>query len=113
MNRSAYFDRVSALGCMVCGAWPQIHHIGGGSAADAGIRRGLSQKVSDEHVVPLCSYHHVGDQGIHKIGVRTWERLYGSQMDMWLAVQVRLEGVSPDKPVKRRKPIAKILPRVA
>lgn len=112
MTRSEYFTRVADLGCMICAAPAQIHHVVGGSAAEAGIRRGMSQKVSDEHVIPLCMWHHVGGEGIHTIGVETWEARYGNQTDMLIALSVKLEGATIDPPKPRKRSIiTKMLPR--
>lgn len=111
MNRRDYLDRIASFGCMVCRKTAQIHHIVGGSAKAAGIRRGMSQKVRDEHVIPLCELHHTGNEGIHKIGVLTWEARYGTQVDMWIAIQTKMEGVKMEEKPRKLKTIAKMLPR--
>jgi hypothetical protein len=44
---------VAELPCLVCNRQPShAHHLRFAQ------RRGLSQKVSDEYVVPLCALHH-------------------------------------------------------
>jgi DNA recombination protein Rad52 len=49
----AHLRRVAELPCLVCNRQPShAHHLRFAQ------RRGLSQKVSDEFVVPLCALHH-------------------------------------------------------
>lgn len=68
-----YMDRVARLGCALCnklgyGETPaEIHHLREG--------QGMSQRASNFLVVPLCSNHHRGSQGIH--GDRTAFKLAG------------------------------------
>jgi hypothetical protein len=48
-----YLKQVSGLPCTICGRQPShAHHLRFAQP------RGLSQKVSDEYVVPLCGLHH-------------------------------------------------------
>jgi hypothetical protein len=48
-----HLKRVAELPCLICNRQPShAHHI------KYAQRRGMSQKVSDEFVVPLCSLHH-------------------------------------------------------
>jgi hypothetical protein len=48
-----HLKRVAELPCVICNRQPShAHHIRFAQ------RRGLSQKVSDEYVVPLCALHH-------------------------------------------------------
>jgi hypothetical protein len=48
-----HLKRVSGLPCLVCNRQPShAHHLRFAQ------RRGMSQKVSDEFVVPLCALHH-------------------------------------------------------
>lgn len=75
-----YWGLVAALGCVICGAPAQIHHVHGGSMIGRGVDRGGAQKTSDWLVIPICHVHHVGDAGIdNNVGVRTWEERYGLQ----------------------------------
>ena len=75
---------------------------------------GTGQRTGDDCAIPLCLNHHTGAEGIHTIGVLTWEARYGSQLEMLIAVAVRLEA-APRKPAapKRRPALSKILPRRA
>lgn len=82
---------------------------------EAGVFKGMGQKTGDENIIPLCMDHHTGAHGIHTVGVLTWEHEYGRQVDMLIAVAVRLEA-APRKPAARRlepkiSPLPKILPR--
>ena len=113
-----HLDRVRALGCCICGQPAHAHHARGGSITQAGIHAGISQKNSDWLAIPLCPHHHTGKAGIHTIGVRSWESLYGPQkkwvdhtanllnLDLWLL------AAQPPKRC-RYKRLAKILPRRA
>lgn len=49
----AHLKRVAELPCLICSRQPShAHHLRFAQ------RRGMSQKVSDEYVVPLCALHH-------------------------------------------------------
>lgn len=72
-------DRLAGLGCVVCrnlgyGPSPsEIHHL-------IGIKyKGLSQRASHQTTIPLCPEHHRGNHGIHHMGRKPWEDLYGTQ----------------------------------
>lgn len=85
------------VGCMICEMVPaSIHHCIGGSIADAGIVHGKSQKNSDWLVLPLCYNHHQGREGLHQIGVRTWESRYQTQVSFLndLAAKVSFDLLS-------------------
>lgn len=51
--------------------------------ADAGFNTGMAQRgISDALVIPLAGKYHTGTEGIDTaIDVRTWELLYGTQME--------------------------------
>ena len=60
-----------------------IHHIHGGSAKEAGIHVGMSQRNSDWLVICLPESLHTGNQGIdYGYGVQSWERDFMPQMDI-------------------------------
>lgn len=84
-ERAERFNRLSEMGCFVCGSPPQIHHLVGGC------RRGVSQKAPDEQTIPLCQHHHTGAEGVHTLGVKTWEAHYGTQESMLMSVDQVLE----------------------
>lgn len=89
-----HFDKVAALGCIVCllakniQVAPQLHHAKGGSMKLRGVHKAMSQKTSDWLVLPLCPHHHVDGEGIHKLGVETWEERFDKQ-DFYLDVIAR------------------------
>jgi len=68
-----YMARVSRLGCIVCdtvlgyeGSPAVIHHI-----RRAGVR-------ASSPIIPLCVRHHTGEDGIHTLGRRHFERKFGT-----------------------------------
>ncbi len=72
-------NRLSELGCVVCrnigcGESPsEVHHL-------IGIQfKGLSQRASHQQTIPLCPEHHRGNHGIHHMGRKPWESVYGTQ----------------------------------
>jgi hypothetical protein len=70
------FNRLSEMGCCICGRPPQIHHLIGSQ------HRGMGQKAPDEKTIPLCQPHHTGQEGIHKMGMHPWEEMFGAQVVM-------------------------------
>ena len=79
-QEQAYMGRVAELGCVICGGIPEIHH--------NTKNRGYGAKSSNYDIMPICYNHHRGEEGIHHIGVKTWEAKYGDQDE--LVKQVRL-----------------------
>lgn len=82
MSRSklqAWRDFVASFGCMVCAGPAEIHHPRGGSVAG---EAGGGRKSGEAGIIPLCPNHHRGADGIHQIGVETWERRFGTQESM-------------------------------
>lgn len=71
-----WLDRVSGLGCIICGMPSEIHHVRLGS--------GLGRKTPDTLAIPLCARHHrTGGLGeAFHAGRRTWEEKFGSQVDL-------------------------------
>lgn len=70
-----WMSAVASMGCCVCrrqGTRPRlaaIHHIRTGI--------GMGQRASHFDVIPLCYRHHQGEEGIHHLGRRAWERAIG------------------------------------
>lgn len=70
-----YMSRVADLGCILCkhlglGETPaELHHPRTGTGA--GLR------ASHFDVLPLCPIHHRGNQGLHGMGRKAFERYYG------------------------------------
>lgn len=79
--------RVRELGCIVCrrkglGETPaSIHHAGTG----AGGRR------DDMKVLPLCPRHHAGKDGIHYLGRKVWQRIYGTETELLATIELLLQ----------------------
>lgn len=65
-----YFRKVAELGCSLCrflgdaGTPAELHHI-----RRAGVR-------AKSPIIPLCTYHHRGDRGVHGMGRKAFEREY-------------------------------------
>lgn len=56
-----WMHRVAQLPCAICGAMPvELHHIREG--------QGAAQRAQHVLVLPLCTYHHRGAEGIHGLG---------------------------------------------
>jgi hypothetical protein len=76
-------SRIAALGCCICGAPAEIHHV-----------RRYGEKRKDSKAIPLCPKHHrTGGHGvaIHE-GRKTWREKYGSE-EKWLAwVEAKLDS---------------------
>jgi hypothetical protein len=62
-------------GCWLCrylglGATPaEAHHPRTGT--------GLGRRAPDLDIIPLCWRHHRGNEGLHGMGRKAWERHYG------------------------------------
>ena len=85
-----HMGRVADLGCLICerlgaGHTPVcVHHIRDG--------QGTGQRASDFLTIPLCHEHHQGASGIHGLGTRRFERVYGvSELDL-LAMTIERLG---------------------
>jgi hypothetical protein len=67
-----HWSRVAAAGCMVCGMPPEIHHCftGGGG------------RKNHDLVIGLCHLHHRGKLGIHFMGRKKWQPLFGYEKDL-------------------------------
>ncbi|MGZ8317566.1 MAG: Ref family recombination enhancement nuclease [Telluria sp.] len=71
----AYMARVAAFGCVLCrlvfglfGVPAHVHHLKAG---------GGSLRASHYDTMPLCPEHHIGSTGIHMLGQRRFEQMYG------------------------------------
>ena len=72
-ERKERFNKLSEYGCVICRRPAEVHHLIGFKY------RGIGQKATDENTIPLCVEHHRGSQGIHHLGLKTWEIAYGEQ----------------------------------
>jgi hypothetical protein len=57
---------------MVCGDYPEIHHCGTGGGG----------RKNHDLVIGLCFLHHRGAQGIHFMGRKKWQAIYGSEKEL-------------------------------
>ena len=62
------------LGCIVCMVKdPQIHHVFTGAGG----------RKDDSKVIPLCVKHHLSsDAGIHGMGRKAWQAIYGTEAEL-------------------------------
>lgn len=63
------WERIRAHGCVICGVIAEIHHCFTGAGG----------RKDHDKVIPLCHYHHRGGAGIHSIGRREWQRIFGTE----------------------------------
>lgn len=83
----AYLAFVDSLGCCICGQDSTHHHLTGHGYG------GRGTKASDYLTMPLCNNHHTGEQGIHRMGVDSWETIYGSQFEFIAITQCQARSV--------------------
>lgn len=58
-----------------------LHHCHGGSLKELGIHVGAGQKQNHWLQIPLNWEWHTGNYGIDVIGVETWEKQFGTQVE--------------------------------
>lgn len=81
-----HLSKVAALGCIICkrlghpGSPAEIHHCRTGV--------GAGRRADHYHAIPLCPPHHRGNDGIHGMGRKRFEREYGIT-ELELLEQVR------------------------
>lgn len=80
-----HLEAVAALGCLLCSAPAEIHHVRAG--------QGMGQRAPHDRVLPLCRCHHrEGGFGVaFHAGTREWQRRYGSEADLLVMVEILLE----------------------
>ena len=70
-----HMAQVAALGCLLCrrlgyyGTPAEVHHLRTGT--------GAGRKAADTETIPLCPEHHRGATGLHGMGRKAVERVYG------------------------------------
>lgn len=86
----AHLGAVAAMGCVICGAPAEIHHLK--HSPETGLHLGMSQRASHWHVIPLCAAHHrTGGPGVaYHAGPREWEAIHGTEIELWKRVEARL-----------------------
>lgn len=66
----ARLDAVASLPCAVCGCYGvHVHHIRTGI--------GMGRRATNFQTIPLCPSCHQGNEGIHGMGRKAWERAIG------------------------------------
>lgn len=85
-----HYDRIARLGCALCrfvlgykDTPCEIHHI----------RR--AGKRDTAPVIGLCPYHHRGQDGVHGMGRKAWERKFNTTEEELLQKSLELIDVEP------------------
>ena len=88
MNKAEkiHCNKVAALGCYVCGAESQLHHI-------RPIGTGIGRRSSHFEVIPLCYNHHQGPFSIHNKKL-LFEQRHGTEKEILQIITERLYGIS-------------------
>ena len=86
-ERSERFNALFEMGCAICGQPPQIHHLIGSRY------RGMGQKAHDMYTIPLCLNCHTGKDGIHTLGMRAWEKKFGTQEELLEITNIKIEMI--------------------
>ena len=86
MNKAEqeHCNKVAALGCYICGAEPQLHHI-------RPIGTGIGRRSSHFEVIPLCYNHHLGPFSIHNKKL-DFEKRHGTEKEILQIITERLYG---------------------
>jgi len=78
-EEKAHKQAVAELCCMVCrtklginDSPAELHHL----------RSGGWGKGDYKTLIPLCYRHHRGEDGIHTLGTKAWEKHYGTQQEL-------------------------------
>lgn len=75
------WSKVAELGCAVSGRYTaEIHHA----------KTGAGGRKDHDLVIPLHYDYHRGKNGIHTIGRKKWQALYGSEDDFLIWVKQQL-----------------------
>lgn len=116
-NKKEHYANVAALGCLLTFGPCEIHHVHGRSVGARLVELGLDggngtslRGFSDALVIPLSPEYHRGKHGVDRIGVDTWEGLYGPQAVFVDEVSDRL-GYSLWDLHKAWSPASKVVPR--
>lgn len=79
-KQQALWDKLREFGCVICRAPAAIHHCFTGAGG----------RKDHDKVLPLCHYHHQGDQGIHTLSRRIWEEKYSTETELLEKVRKEL-----------------------
>ncbi len=74
-----HMSRVAALGCLICDAPANVHHI-------------RTERIKNDFLtIPLCRECHQGDFSIH-MSKRQFTDIYGSELELLAQTLERLES---------------------
>ncbi len=77
-----HMDRVARIPCLVCSDWPvAVHHA----------KTGAGGRKNHMLVLPLCYTHHQGREGIHTLGRKAWQAMFGTEDEMLERVKKLLD----------------------
>ena len=80
-----HLSKVASLPCCISGMRPvQIHHLRYGM--------GMGQRNDNFHVIPLHYDFHQGRLGIHTMGRKKWQEIYGDEIYLWRKTMTILYG---------------------
>jgi hypothetical protein len=85
-----WMERVRRLGCRVC----RNLNLGDTPAAIHHCLTGAGGRKDHWKVLPLCHYHHQGEQGIHTLGRKVWQAKYGTEEQLMQQVREELSFVN-------------------
>ena len=77
-------NKVALLGCYICGAEPQLHHIRPPGT-------GIGRRSSHFSVIPLCYNHHLGSFSIHNRKL-DFEQRHVTEKEILQIITERLYG---------------------
>ena len=81
-----YMSKVASLGCWICEAPANVHHI-----RPKGL--GMGRRSSHYDTIPLCYFHHQGQGGIHH-NKKIFEEKYGTELEILAKVKERIKNES-------------------
>ena len=87
VKEQEHCKRVAALGCYICGAEPQLHHIRNDGTGNVG----MGNRSSSYHTIPLCYNHHQGPFSIHNKKL-LFEQKHGTEKEILQIITERLYG---------------------
>lgn len=74
--------KVRDLGCIICGSPAALHHAG----------TGMGGRKDHMKILPLCYFHHQGEEGIHTLSRRVWQEKYGTEQFLLGKINLLLYG---------------------
>jgi hypothetical protein len=72
-----HMDAVRALGCIICYGPASIHHCDTGQGG----------RKDHMKALPLCHWHHQGEEGIHTLGRKRWSARFGTEQELMIKVR--------------------------